>query len=46
MNNAQQRIAECHTGQALCIVHLRTRMHITRSGFFQFVVDHLDRMQR
>ena len=45
MNDTKQCIRECHTCQALCIVHGVTLCHIAVVGINQISLDHLDRME-
>ena len=42
VDDAQQRIGECHTGQALCVVHGITLGHIAIVAVHQIALDHAD----
>ena len=44
VNDTQQSVGERHTSQALCVVHLSARSHVTVVGLDQVSLDHLDRM--
>ena len=44
MYNTQQCVGECHTSQALCIVHAVPLCHISIVGFYQIMLDHLNGM--
>ena len=45
MNDTQQSVGECHTSQALCVVHACTSFHISIIACYQIAADHLDCVQ-
>ena len=46
MDNSQQGVGECHTCQALRIMHLSPGVHIAVIGFLKVIMNHLNRMKR
>ena len=43
--DSKQGIAECHTGETLCIVHRITFCHVAIVRIYQIVLDHFYRMK-
>src|SRR5699024_1017506 len=44
--DTKQRVGECHSCKALCVVHLLSCLHIAVVGSRQVIQDHLDRLER
>ena len=45
VNNTKKCIGECHTSEALCVVHAVTFCHISVVGIYQVCLNHLDCIQ-
>ena len=46
VNDAKERIGECHACQALCVMHAVSGIHVSVKGSFQITVNHFDCMKR